>query len=211
MPKSLDTLRADIDRLDDQLLDLIEQRLAASAAVAALKEAAEDGRLKLRPRREAAVIARLTARAASAPPALVGQVWRALMGYGLQAQLRTEIVLHASGEHGELEREVRERFGWAAPIAWAATPAEALRAAREREAVAVVDIDALPLLEGDDMLSIFDSLRRPDGSLRAVAVGRVAIEDSVDTCPELRQCLAAMSMDRLAPSVAAVAARETGR
>jgi chorismate mutase len=66
--ESLEALRREIDRIDDSLLDLIEQRLAASDSVAALKQSEGDGRLKLRPAREAAVLTRLVERADRASP-----------------------------------------------------------------------------------------------------------------------------------------------
>ena len=50
---NLDALRSEIDRIDDALLELVEQRLAASLAIAARKDADGDRLLKLRPRREA--------------------------------------------------------------------------------------------------------------------------------------------------------------
>ena len=47
-PSPLQTLRQEIDRLDDSILELIERRLAASAAVAASKDAEGGAMLKLR-------------------------------------------------------------------------------------------------------------------------------------------------------------------
>ena len=44
-PTPLQTLRAEIDRIDDSILELIEQRLAASAAVSASKDAEGGDRL----------------------------------------------------------------------------------------------------------------------------------------------------------------------
>lgn len=183
-PDGLGALRAEIDRLDDALLDLIDQRLAASHAVARQKQATDDGRLKLRPRREAAIVERLAARAKLASPELVNHVWRELMSFSLQAQTRTEMVLCASRRPDALKEQVRDRFGWAAPVRWAATPAEALEAARSAEAVAVIehDVDAAWWvdLKDEKSLTIFDALWDSEGRLDAAMVGRVAPEDITD-------------------------------
>ena len=47
----LDAVRVEIDAIDDQILELIERRLAAARRVAAAK--GDDRRLKPRPRRQA--------------------------------------------------------------------------------------------------------------------------------------------------------------
>lgn len=184
--KTLDTLRRDIDRLDDRLLDLIEARLALSGAIAALKREETDRRLALRPRREATVIARLTARARRVPPALVAHTWRALMSYGLQAQVRTAVVI--CGTDAALRRQVEARFGPAVAIRTVATPDEALAAAREGEVVAVIP-DGLPYaLEPDDALIAFETLEAGGAggagddagkTGQAVAIGRVAPADAI--------------------------------
>ena len=104
VPPTLDGLRHEIDRLDDALLDLIEQRIAASGAIARLKQSAPGGRLNLRPRRQAAIVERLARRARHASPALIAHVWRELMSHSLQAQVRTEFVLGASRRPETLAR-----------------------------------------------------------------------------------------------------------
>lgn len=179
--EQLGALRAEIDRLDDALLDLIEQRLAASHAVARQKQASDDGRLKLRPRREAAIVDRLSARARIASRELVNHVWRELMSFSLQAQSRTELVLCAASGADRLKEQVRDRFGWAAPVRWVATPAEALAAARASEAVAVVAEHPASgwwaTLVGEPELVIFEALWEEDGGLGALMIGRIGADD----------------------------------
>ncbi|MDB5692152.1 MAG: 3-deoxy-D-arabinoheptulosonate-7-phosphate synthase [Alphaproteobacteria bacterium] len=179
--RGLPRLRAEIDAIDDEILRLIEQRLAVSDAVAALKDSEGDGRLKFRPRRQAEVIARLAKKVARAPATLVGAVWRELMGHGLQAQARTEIVLCGPIDRAVLEAHVRSHFGYAFPLSWASTDAEALRRARDEEAIAIV---AGPLPQLDRRLAICDLVRAPDGTAVAHAVGRVADEDCAVSRPE---------------------------
>lgn len=179
LASSLDALRAEIDRLDDNLLELVEQRIATARAVAACKEADGDGLLKMRPRREATVIARLTAQARETPPGLVAQLWRTLMSYGLQVQGGTELVLCSARDPALLQEQVRARFGPAASIVWASAPAEAVAAARDREAVAVIEHGLPFALEEADGLVMFDTLHDSAGSPVAVAIGRVAPEDVI--------------------------------
>ena len=117
-PRLADARRA-IDALDDELLALIERRFALSAEVAALKQA-DDGHLRIRPKREAEVLARLTARATTATPELIAHVWRELMAHSVQAQVPTTLVLHApAAAVSGLGAGMRERFGRAAALhAW---------------------------------------------------------------------------------------------
>ena len=174
-------LRDQIDRLDEALLDLVEKRLAAAQTIAALKSANRDGHLKLRPRREQEIVARLAGRAALAPRPLVEALWRELMAYSLQAQVRTDLVLHGN-DLQSLTACVRQRFGSAAQLRSAATVAEALAAAASEEAVAIVALDEeAGWIDGlDKRLSIFDWLRDAKGEVVAVAVGRIPVEEMPD-------------------------------
>lgn len=200
---SLAALRAEIDRIDDALLDLIEERLAASEAIAARK-AADSSRLKLHPLREAAVIERLTRRARLAAPTLVSLVWRELMSYGLQAQQRTEFLLCGEQDAG-LAQRVRARFGSASPIGFAPDPIEALEAARTGDAIAIVPAEAVAgcWTAIGDGLAIFDAIRAPDGRLLAAAIGRLPAAEALDACPELAQSLGSPPMKNMGDEVEA--------
>ena len=133
--QGLAALRAELDRIDDEILDLIERRLAASADIAAQKDAEGDRNLKVRPKRQAQILERLKARAGSARPELVSEIWRELMGASLQAQARTELVLAPSDQPELLEARVRAHFGSAPPIRWAASTAHAIRRPDQRPAL----------------------------------------------------------------------------
>jgi 3-deoxy-7-phosphoheptulonate synthase len=174
---TLAMLRAGIDGIDDQILDLIERRLGLGAEVAALKDAQADDRLKLRPARERAVVARLSARARRASPALVSQLWRTLMSHGRQAQAPMEIVVCAPDAAATLVDLVRERFGPAPAIRLTDDPGAAIEAARDSEAIAVIGPDLPLLLEENDRLVPFDRLAMPCGD--AVVIGRVAPEEAI--------------------------------
>ena len=56
--QDLAQLRGELDRIDDQILDLIEERLAASADIAARKDADGDRHLKVRPKRQVHILDR---------------------------------------------------------------------------------------------------------------------------------------------------------
>ena len=63
----LQTLRNEIDRIDARLLELMEERLMCSDAVAASKGSEDADQLRLRPAREQQVIERLGDRAERMP------------------------------------------------------------------------------------------------------------------------------------------------
>ncbi len=177
LPDSLEAIRSEIDRLDDALLELLERRIAASIKVAALKQADNSGLLRIRPAREAAIIERLTGRASHASPALVAQIWRAVMAHSVQTQVRMELVLCTSGDRPALLKEVRTRFGEAAPLRWAETAEQAIEAAAGEEAVAIVEPALLDEARLDGSVSVFDAIRDPEGRVLGLALGRVAPED----------------------------------
>ena len=170
----LDALRAELDRIDDEILGLIEQRLAASADIANAKIAQGDRHLKVRPLRQAQILERLKARTSRAAPVLVEEVWRQIMAHSLQAQASLEIVLAPSEEAELLESRVRAHFGSAAPMRWAATSSHAVRAAMIGEAIAILPE---PLAETHGDLRVFDVVRGEDDRAIADAVGRVAAHD----------------------------------
>ncbi|MBX3561783.1 MAG: chorismate mutase [Sphingomonas sp.] len=174
---TLQSLRAAIDRIDDELLALIERRLSHARAIAARKQDDHLNALLLRPDRERDVVARLTARTDALPDTAIAAVWRELMAVSLQTQRRTEIVLHAGAQPVAVTNVVRQRFGCAAPIVVAGGPEEALARARSREAIAVIELDPLSSwwvdLFHDRALVIFDWLGEGPTGAAALAVGRM--------------------------------------
>ena len=179
---SLERLRAEIDQLDQSILELIERRLAASRAIAQRKDAAGDRRLKIRPRRQAEVVKGLQAKACRAAPALIAAVWKELMAHSVQAQARTEIVLAPAEDADLLEARVRAHFGSALPLVWATSEAFAIRRALLSEAIAILPH---PLTEAAGELRVFDVIRLEGGDPAAYAVGRVAEEDVADDAASL--------------------------
>lgn len=176
----LQTLRTEIDRIDTRLLELMEERLFCSAAIAAAKTQEKDDALRLRPAREQQVIDRLIRRAEHMPAPAVTAIWRELMGANLQAQKSVHIVIHCPEQPVLVTDQSRLRFGGAAPIVSAGTPQDALDRARNREAIAVIEFSPLSNwwveLFHDEQLTIFDCLRDRHGRIVALIVGRVAAQ-----------------------------------
>ncbi|HYD11492.1 MAG TPA: chorismate mutase [Allosphingosinicella sp.] len=174
----LQSLRSQIDRIDAQLLDLMEERLCRAAAIAACKAGEDDSPLPLRPAREQQVIDRLTARARRMPAPAVAAIWRELMGANLQAQQQIHIVVHCPAQPVLVTDLARRHFGGAAPIIAAGTAEDALDGARHRAAIAVIEFSPLSRwwvqLFHDGQLAIFDCLRDRHGRIAALVVGRVA-------------------------------------
>jgi len=172
--QSLERLRAELDAMDQSILELVERRLAASAAIARRKDAAGDRRLKIRPRRQHDVVQQLQAKARRASPVLVASVWKELMAHSVQAQARTEIVLAPADDAHLLEARVRAHFGSAPALSWASSEAGAIRRALLAEVIAILPH---PLTQPTGDLRVFDVIRSEDGAPVAYAVGRVAQED----------------------------------
>jgi 3-deoxy-7-phosphoheptulonate synthase len=174
--QGLAELRAELDRIDDQILDLIERRLAASSEIAARKNEEGDRHLKIRPKRQAQILKRLKARADRAAPELVAEVWRQVMAHSLQAQAQTELALVADVNPELLESRVRAHFGSAAAIRWSTSASQAIRLALEGEVIAILPE---PLPEGEGDLRVFDIIRSESGKPLAYAVGRVGAEEAI--------------------------------
>jgi 3-deoxy-7-phosphoheptulonate synthase len=173
--QGLAALRAELDRIDDEILDLIERRLAASSEIAERKDQEGDRHIKIRPRRQAEILRRLKERSKNARPELVDEVWREIMGHSLQSQAKTDIIIAPSDNSELLEARVRAHFGSAPAIKWASSEAHAIRLALESEAIAVLP-EQLPDSDGD--LRVFDIVRNEAGQPVAYAVGRVSTEEA---------------------------------
>lgn len=126
MTERLDKLRQEIDRLDDGILGLIDERMRHAGDIIAAKGDAT----AYRPGREAAVVARLLERrSGDAPADLLVSIWRQLMTTSLVLQNADIHVVadhgaartagwHLGGfvrisEHGKMERLIGEMEGGA--------------------------------------------------------------------------------------------------
>jgi chorismate mutase/prephenate dehydratase len=173
---ALEALRAEIDSADTELLALIQRRLDLARRIGAAKAGGGDA-LKIRPDREAALIARQCAKAAPEARRLTEAVWRELMSGGLAAQNPIEVVVW-SGRRNDVRDGARGRFGGCADYRDARTPEDALDAAQGGSVVAVLALEPetpwwVDLPARND-LWIFEGLGRR-GALEptALAIGRV--------------------------------------
>lgn len=123
---SLDTLRAEIDRIDDSIHDLIMERTALAERIAAAK--AQDDTVPLRPGREALVVRRLLARHSGLfPRAALVRIWREIMGalVGLQKPFTIGVCQPERGA-GYMEL-ARNQFGVSWPLVIHGSPGHIVR------------------------------------------------------------------------------------
>lgn len=179
--RSIDTLRHEIDALDEELLSLIERRLDLAASIANAKteepQAGEAGELLLRPAREESIIARLGAMTRRIPTESITAIWRELMAINLQAQRPIEIALHATRHRERMQLMARARFGTIIPLRESASPQAALEKARSGKAIALIEIadtDWWTALADDPDLVIIDGLLGEGGRGSALAVGKLS-------------------------------------
>lgn len=136
---SLDRLRREIDRIDDQIHDLLMERAGLVEQIASAK--AQDG-LRLRPGREAEVMRRLVMRHQGAlPKAALVRIWREIMGalVGLQ-QPFTVAVFQPERGAGYIDL-ARNHFGVVWPQLVHLTPGNVVRMVADGQAsVGVVPI-----------------------------------------------------------------------
>jgi 3-deoxy-7-phosphoheptulonate synthase len=162
-------LRVEVDIIDNQLLELIEQRLLLCSAIGKAKERATP--LLLRPRRQKSLVDRLKSRATIAPPDAIEHIWRELMAHSLRLQACCPFLIVDAGERERTLRLVRERFGSAAPVEWTNSAEEALARAVKEQLVAIVPHGSnAPLPSG---LISFGQLCDDAGYPVASAIGRI--------------------------------------
>jgi chorismate mutase len=130
MPDDLDDLarlRSEIDRIDDTIADLLIERMGHVDAIARAKGVG-DGRIAIRPGREASILRRLTGRADKRlPAAAVVQIWREIISAATARQTPFAVAVQvAKGDAAALER-ARCHFGAVTPLLPAASSADALR------------------------------------------------------------------------------------
>jgi chorismate mutase/prephenate dehydratase len=123
----LAALRAEIDRIDDSLHDLLMQRAELVAEIGASADKAGT-QVALRPGREAAIIRRLLARhAGPLPPAALVRLWRELLAATTSMQRPFVVAVCDTDPGRELIQASREQFGALTPLRMYGTPADALR------------------------------------------------------------------------------------
>ena len=132
--ESLATLRAELDRLDDQLHDTLMRRAEVVEKVAALK-----GGVALRPGREAEIIRRLLARHRGAlPPRTIVRIWRELLAGTTAMQGKLLVTVCDTDPANAFALAAREHFGALTPLRVHRSPAQAIAEVSSGVATAAV-------------------------------------------------------------------------
>ena len=140
----LESLRRDIDAIDDAIHDLIMRRAEVANAI---REAKRDHRIKLRPAREAAILYRLMVRhRGSFPRRELARIWRELIVATLSIEERFSVAVHVpDGEVGYCAL-ARDHYGSFTPMSTHGSGQGVITAVRAREAT----LGILPLPQKDD-------------------------------------------------------------
>lgn len=143
----VETVRREIDALDDTLLTLFSQRVQLADRLTALKSAGAG--LPIRPGREVALLRRLVQTApATLPKEAVVELWRVLIMSNLHRQRVIEVVVGGGrGEQARLFDIARRHFGARTRIKDVGEPQMALQKAVETPG-SVVAITSWPAAPG---------------------------------------------------------------
>ncbi|OUR76155.1 hypothetical protein A9Q83_15180 [Alphaproteobacteria bacterium 46_93_T64] len=125
--KKLEALRAEVDRLDAELLSTLEQRIAIVKDIAAAKE--DDGSaLAFRPGREANVMRRILDKHSSdLPDVVVANIWREIIAAVCRMQKPLSISITAPEKSVGYWDLARSHFGAATPMTLHKSPTVVLR------------------------------------------------------------------------------------
>ncbi|MGH6983520.1 MAG: chorismate mutase [Stellaceae bacterium] len=146
-PRSLKTLRRQIDETDNQLHDLLMRRAALVAEVGVAKEE-EHTRVEV-PVREAEILRRLLGRHSGKLPlgALV-RLWRELMGAAMVMQADFSVAVAVPDADPGIWDLARDHYGSQVPMTAYRSPGEVLRALAEMRHDSGVIV--VPAGDGDD-------------------------------------------------------------
>lgn len=135
-PQTLESLRRQIDEIDDAIHDLIMRRAGVVQDILAAKG---DSRLAMRPGREAEILRRLAARHQGAfPLPELTRIWRELITGFTRMQGPFAIAVDAPGGRDDLWDLARDHYGSHTPMTLVAGPIQAIRAVHEGSAAVAV-------------------------------------------------------------------------
>ena len=192
---ALEDLRADIDRIDQAMLDLLVERSEVVRRIALVKGDRDHDRLAVRPAREAEVLRRLVAEAGERFPApVLVRMWRELLAAQTRLQTPLSVAVHVERNDGLTWDLARDHFGSVTPMQRVDSASQAIRAVSNGAAALAV----LPLPGDDDrwwtalMSDHYDRLRvfarlpfihgleRDVDEGHAFAIGRIELEPTGD-------------------------------
>jgi chorismate mutase / prephenate dehydratase len=191
----LDDLRAEIDRIDEAMLELLIERSDVVRRIGEIKGDRRNGRLALRPGREAQVLRQLMAGAGTRfPHAVLVRMWRELIAAQTRLQTPLTVSVYTPRNGFAIWDLARDHFGSLTPMTRVDSASQAIRAAANGTAAVAVlplptDDDAWwpsVISTAEDRLRIFARLpfligAQADGEqASAFALGRVELEPSGD-------------------------------
>jgi chorismate mutase len=140
---SIESLRREIDRIDDTIHDLLLERAGLVGRISAAKP---EGITALRPGREAGIVRRLLARHQGPFPRLaVVRIWREIIGALLAMQEPFSVAVHATGRGGSFVELARNHFGVVVPLQICRSSGQVVRAVADGHASAGL----VPLPQGE--------------------------------------------------------------
>ncbi len=136
-PRPLEVLRGEIDRVDQDLLRLLNERAGIVAEVGRGKAVGTNPAV-FRPGRQAALIRKLAAEPGLQPPGTLARIWTAIIAGSILQQKPGFTVALADGGRGGMALLAQDYFGAQPPLAPLSTPEDALAALTAGRADAAV-------------------------------------------------------------------------
>jgi chorismate mutase len=142
-PPPLEDLRAEIDRIDRAILELLIERSAVVQQIGTVKADRANHRLAVRPAREAVILRHLATLAAGRfPRAVLVRMWRELLAATTRLQTPLSVAVFTTRQQGFRTWDLaRDHFGSVTPMVRVDSASQALRAVSDGSAtVAVVPL-----------------------------------------------------------------------
>ncbi len=144
-PVSVENIRKAIDQVDDQIHDLLMQRVVLTEPLSALKAASGTTRDFIRPAREAQLLRRLLARHDGAlPPDTILYLWRELIAAHLRLQGPFSVHVYGGQQDLDYWDLARAYYGTTTPMTLHHSLSRVLRGVRDgKGAIGIVPVPAL--------------------------------------------------------------------
>jgi len=144
----LEDLRAEVDRIDEAILELLIERSDIVREIGTLKGDRANHRLAVRPAREAVILRRLAALAGGRfPRPVLVRMWRELLAATTRLQTPLSVAVFTTRQHGFRTWDLaRDHFGSVTPMVRVDSATQALRSVSDGSATVAV----VPLPNDDD-------------------------------------------------------------